>query len=172
MHFCPLSRHNVAIPTHSDVEKIMPLIVSFLHHIEDSLSEDLAKLYHNEPRFPALQPSAIERLNPLLESPDYRFYSGIFNGKLVAGALTLCTEGLTSFDFLCVRDATRRRGVGSTLLDEIKKYELARRTTALSCIINKGDQDAQAFLQANGFHPHPEQLDPARLQWACYLDEL
>jgi GNAT superfamily N-acetyltransferase len=150
----------------------MPLIVNFHPHIEDKFASDLSKLYQPETDFPALQPSAIEKLNTLLESPDYRFYGGIFNGKLVAGALTLCSEGLTSFDFLCVREATRRRGVGSTLLDEMKRLEAARHTVALSCIIDENDTQAQAFLQANGFHAHTDQPDPATLHLICELDEL
>ena len=150
----------------------MPLIVNFHSHIEDNFASDLNKLYHPETDFPALQPSAIEKLNTLLESPDYRYYSGIFNSKLVAGALTLCNEGLTSFDFLCVREATRRRCVGSTLLDEMKRFEAARHTVALSCIIEKNDQQALAFLRTNGFHVHPDQPDPTKLQLICELDEL
>ena len=150
----------------------MPLIVSFHQHLEDKFSGDLAKLYHNESHFPSLNDSAIDTLNALLASPDYRFYSGIFNGKLVAGALTLANEGLTSFDFLCIRDATRRRGVGSTLLDEMKRYEAARSAVTLSCIIDNNDQENQAFLQKNGFSTHSEQLDPNRQQWGCDLEEL
>ncbi len=150
----------------------MPLIVNFHPHIEDKFASDLSKLYHPDTAFPSLQPSAIETLNTLLESPDYRYYSGIFNSKLVAGALTLCCEGLTNFDFLCVREATRRRGVGSTLLNEMKRFEAARHTVALSCAIEESDQQAQAFLRANGFHSHSEQPDPTKLQFICELDEL
>lgn len=149
----------------------MPLRVAFYPQLDDSLTGDLDKLYGKQTQWPALQPSARDKLNTLLHDADgFRFYGGVFNGHLVAGALVLAVEGLASFDFFCVREATRRRGVGTTLLDEIKRFEAARQVFSLSCMLDPADESALAFLRANQFVLHTEQPVADKVQLVCELE--
>lgn len=152
----------------------MPLRVTYYPQLDDSQSADLDKLYGKQAQWPVLLPDARTKLNALLQDDAgaYRFYGGVFNGHLVASALVLAIEGLASFDFLCVRESTRRRGVGSTLLDEIKRFEAARQVHALSCLVDPADEIALAFLRRNHFVLHHEQPVAGKLQLVCELDPL
>lgn len=151
----------------------MPLRVTYYPQLDESLSSDLDKLYGQQSQWPVLLPDARAKFNALLQEAEaYRFYGGVFNGHLVAGALVLALEGLASFDFLCVRASTRRRGVGSTLLDEIKRLEAARQVHALSCLVDGADDIALAFLRRNHFVLHHAQPVEGKVQLVCELDAL
>lgn len=151
----------------------MPLRVTYYPQLDESQSADLDKLYGKQQQWPVLLPDARAKLNTLLQDADaYRFYGGVFNGHLVASALVLAMEGLASFDFLCVRESTRRRGVGTTLLDEIKRFEAARQVHALSCLVDPADEVVLAFLRRNHFVLHHEQPVEGKLQLVCELDPL
>ena len=146
----------------------MPLLVEYHHQLEPSLEDDLNKLYVGEPSCKALHDTPIKTLNLALACHDFRFYSGTFNAHMVCGALVVLHEGLATLDFLCVREATRRREVGSTLLNEIKRYESARRTTQLNYSLPADNKPAQDFLSANGFYLESE--GDAIKHYRCELD--
>ena len=146
----------------------MPLLVEYHHHLDPLLENDLEKLYVGEPSCKALHNTPIDTLNQALVCHDFRFYGGVFNARMVCGALVVLHEGLATLDFLCVREATRRRDVGSTLLNEIKRCETARRTTQLNYAVAADNKPAQAFLSANGFYLESEK-ESIKL-YRCELD--
>lgn len=151
----------------------MPLRVTYYSQLDESQSADLDKLYGKQGQWPVLLPDVRAKLNTVLQDTESsRFYGGVFNGHLVTGTLVLAVEGLASFDFLCVRESTRRRGVGSNLLDEIKRFEAARQVHALSCLVDRSDESALAFLRHNQFVLHHEQPVEGKVQMVCELDPL
>lgn len=91
---------------------------------------DLQRLYADAPQDWHLGPAEIEQL---LDQALARgeLWGGRFNGRLLGAACLHRDPQGWKLSYLCVRALTRRRGVGSRLVDE-----LLRRATEAGCSLS------------------------------------
>ena len=136
----------------------MPVIFqSFENYPDDEqFSIDLDKIYGE---------TLNQTLSGLCQSPDTHLFCGKFNGRWIASALITetNTSKLITIRYFCVREATRRRGVGTQLMEEIIKKEYLdinddkNSHVSLVAQITQGhsidDEVAKAFLLALQFKP-------------------
>ena len=103
----------------------MPVIFqSFENYPDDEqFSSDLDKIYGK---------SLNQTLSGLCRSPGTRLFCGKFNGRWIAAALITETSPGNSItiSYIYVREATRKRGVGSQLMEEIIKSEYSNKNGA------------------------------------------
>ncbi|MET1079624.1 MAG: aspartate 1-decarboxylase autocleavage activator PanM [Pseudomonas sp.] len=95
----------------------MPVIVEVLHSPTAQDRSDLRKVYADAPAW-LLAPHA--DADDLIEAGLRRgeLLAGRFNDRLLGAALLRRGETHWQLSHLCVRQLTRRRGVGQRLLDE------------------------------------------------------
>lgn len=135
----------------------MPVIIAAFDAYPDidGLRSDLDKLYGA-----ALNKEIMNQC----QLPETRLYCGKFNGRWITAALI--TEAHTesgeciTISHVYVREATRRRGVGSQLIEEIISQESREgsaehgKSTLMARITLDSPEDyaaAEAFLSALGF---------------------
>lgn len=124
----------------------MPVIVEPRYDVAD-LEADLARVYAD---FPGRTPQeCLATIRDTLRTGGV-FYIGTFNGKQVAGALVSGPADARRIALVAVRAATRRRGVGLRLIDEVSRLE--KLTGSRELTISAGDQ-AAAALTPLGFVP-------------------
>ena len=136
----------------------MPVIFqSFENYPNDEqFSLDLDKIYGE---------TLNQALSGLCQSPDTRLFCGKFNGRWIAAALITetNTNKTITISHVYVREATRKRGVGSQLMEEIIKIEYLNKVdgenghVSLIAQIPEGNSinydEAKAFLLALQFKP-------------------
>lgn len=134
----------------------MPVIIEAFDSYPDidGLRSDLDKLYGQ-----ALNAEIINQC----QAPGTRLYCGKFNGRWITAALITETQTdsvrLITISHAYVREATRRRGVGSQLIENIISREGSAKSGAVTIIarITPSNPEnyayAEAFLSALGFKP-------------------
>ena len=124
----------------------MPVIVEPRYDVA-YLETDLARVYAD---FPGRTPQeCLATIRDTLRAGGV-FYIGTFNGKQVAGALVSGPADARRIALVAVRAATRRRGVGLRLIDEISRLE--KLTGSRELTISASDE-AAAALTPLGFAP-------------------
>lgn len=139
----------------------MPVIFESFDSYPDSetLRTDLDKLYGK---------TLNTHITSLCQRAGMRLYCGKFNGRWVTAALVSETQTTTQtsihISHICVREATRRRGVGSQLMETIINAEYAGAenqlilTASIDDTLSSEEQRvAEAFLSALAFKPEAEQ---------------
>ena len=136
----------------------MPVIFqSFDNYPDDEqFCTDLDKIYGE---------TLNQTLSDLCQSPDTRLFCGKFNGRWIAAALITetNTSNAITISHIYVREATRKRGVGSQLMEEIIKLEYTNKidgnkaNVSLIAQIPEGNSinydEAKAFLLTLQFKP-------------------
>lgn len=106
----------------------MPIIVEQVTQPNEQDLIDLIKVYTDYPDFASKDKTDIKQwLAEQLAAPNQRLYAARFNDRLLGAA---CLHGLNtdtagtplSIHNFCVRNVTRRRGVGSKLLLDLKTF--------------------------------------------------
>jgi ribosomal protein S18 acetylase RimI-like enzyme len=120
---------------------------------------DLKKLYQGYLSNDKLTPEALQTL---IDTPDKIFYVTLFNARHLGAVQVSVAESTAQLNLLCVRDITRRRGVGKNLLREVEKHlkekDISQVKLSLSKI-NKDEQTAMVlFMQACGYHLNDQTL--------------
>ncbi len=106
----------------------MPIIVEQVTEPNEQDFIDLIKVYSDYPNFSSKDETGIKQwLAEQLSAPNQRLYAARFNDRLLGAA---CLQGLDTgtteapliIHSFCVRNVTRRRGVGSKLLLDLKTF--------------------------------------------------
>ncbi len=141
----------------------MPVIVKSHHSVAELVAGSTADLLRVYADFPGVSPAACLAAITAALGDGAVFYAGTFNGKRVAGALVSGPVGARRLSLLAVHGATRQRGIGQRLIDEISRMEKTaggRELTAGTMDVPIGspmqEQTAHLLTQA-GFVPMPNQ---------------
>lgn len=78
---------------------------------------DLQKLYQD---YLSEQQLTLGSLENLIQDPNKQFYVTLFNARHLGAVQVTITQQSAQLTLLCVRDITRRRGVGKNLLREVE----------------------------------------------------
>lgn len=106
----------------------MPIIVEQITEPNEQDLIDLIKVYKDFPDFSSKDETDIKQwLTEQLSTADQQLYGARFNDRLLGAA---CLQGSPTKDHdkprsihsFCVRNVTRRRGVGSKLLLDLKTF--------------------------------------------------
>ncbi len=144
----------------------MPVIFESFDSYPDSeaLRTDLDKLYGK---------TLNAKITNLCQLAGTRLHCGKFNGRWVTAALVSETQTTAQtsihISHICVREATRRRGVGLQLMEAIinTEYVGAENQLILTASIDdtlssEEQQAAEAFLSAVAFKPEAGQAQRPR----------
>lgn len=82
---------------------------------------------------------------------DHRLYAARFNERLLAAVCVTLNESQGTLDSLCVREVTRRRGVGQYLLEEVMRDNPQVKRWVLSKTGVEESLEMAAFARALGF---------------------
>ncbi len=124
----------------------------FSPEISPQLIIDLQKLYQEY-----LSPQALSEssLQSLINTPNKQFFVTLFNDRHL-GAVQVTTENsIAQLSLLCVRDITRRRGVGKNLIREVEKQLIDQGISTvnlqLTDITDVEQEGMKLFMQACGY---------------------
>ena len=113
---------------------------------------DLQKLYQNYLAPHELTSEALERL---IETPGKLFFVTLFNARHLGAVQVSIEKNNARLSLLCIRDITRRRGVGKNLLREVEKNLKEQGVNevqlALSEILADEQSSLTLFMQACGY---------------------
>jgi ribosomal protein S18 acetylase RimI-like enzyme len=113
---------------------------------------DLKKLYHNYLDDEQLSNAALQTL---IEADQSELFVSLFNARHLAAVQVTITEGQAVLSMLCVRDITRRRGVGKNLLKEVEHELASRKVTVcimyLDDILKQEKAGLSLFMRACGY---------------------
>ncbi|WP_114418763.1 acetyl-CoA sensor PanZ family protein [Marinospirillum perlucidum] len=120
---------------------------------------DLEKIYSEaEPSRRCLQGRELDAeifINTALASADNWFAGALFNDHLVGAVLITVKDQQWQLRHLCVREVTRRRGVGSRLMTLVAAK--AKEEGVLACVPDEGLTLAdQVLVRRLGYTPAPE----------------
>jgi len=113
---------------------------------------DLQKLYQG---YLAEQSLTDEALQALITAPNKLFFVTLFNARHLGAVQVSIEQDCAHLALLCVRDVTRRRGVGKNLLREVenslKEQGVTKAQLPLAAITESEQQGLILFMQACGY---------------------
>lgn len=102
------------------------------------LLTDLGKIYQNYLPQEKLTHSALQTL---IENEQAQLYVSLFNARHLASVQVKVNDHQAFLNLLCVRDITRRRGLGKNLLHEVEKQLKAEGICIIKMDIKKIAED-------------------------------
>ncbi len=113
---------------------------------------DLQKLYQGYLSQQQLTPTALEEL---INPTNKKFFVTLFNARHLGAVEVIIQDNIAQLNLLCVRDITRRRGVGKNMLLEVEKYLQNNGVVTVSlqlAEIQKNEKAGmQLFMQSCGY---------------------
>lgn len=111
---------------------------------------DLQKLYQDYFSEQQLTTASLENL---IHTPNKQFFVTLFNARHLGAVEVESKDNIAHLHLLCIRDITRRRGVGKNLLREVEKHMKGIDTIELSLSeIKESEQEGmKLFMQACGY---------------------
>jgi len=113
---------------------------------------DLKKLYQG---YLVAQDLTGEALETLINAPDKLFFVTLFNARHLGAVQVDVTQECALLSLLCVRDITRRRGVGKNLLREVEKSLKEKGINRAQLLLSEIAEEEQSilvlFMQACGY---------------------
>ena len=94
---------------------------------------DLKKLYQN---YLTEEQLTNESLQAMIEDQQNEMFVTLFNARHLAAVLVKVTGNEALLSLLCIRDITRRRGVGKNLLKEVEDNLASRQATVFKVYLN------------------------------------
>lgn len=120
---------------------------------------DLKKLYQGYLREEELTQEALESL---IDSPNKLFFVTLFNARHLGAVQVSLIQEKAELALLCVRDITRRRGVGKNLLREVEKRLKDESITEVSLSLTKIKENEKKsliiFMQTCGYQLNGQRL--------------
>jgi len=120
---------------------------------------DLKKLYQGYLSDEKLTPEALQ---VLIDTPNKLFYATLFNARHLGAVQVSIDQSTAQLSLLCVRDITRRRGVGKNLLGEVEKHLKEKDISEVQFSLAKIKKDEQTavtlFMQACGYQLNRQTL--------------
>ncbi len=134
-------------------ETVRGALASDARAVHDLASELAETLGDTPPMYPAF----LKRLLELLDEPRVKVF--VAEGEEgVVGAATLWVKPdlahgdvVVEVPMLVVASATRRRGVGRLLVDEVRGVDAAEGATMVELIATSGNETARDFYRSLGF---------------------
>ena len=131
----------------------------FIPESSPQLFIDLQKLYQG---YLCEQALTVEALEKLINVPNKLFFTTLFNARHLGAVQVSIKQNIAQLNLLCVRDLTRRRGVGKNLLREVEKTLTVQGVNelqlSLSEIVESEQQAMSLFMQACGYQLSDEKL--------------
>lgn len=125
----------------------------------EQLLIDLQKLYKG---YLTDQQLTTEALQKLINMPNKQFFVTLFNARHLGAVQVSIEQNIALLSLLCIRDITRRRGVGKNLLREVEKSLKANGVNEaqlwLSEIAKSEQQTLILFMQACGYQRNEQKL--------------
>jgi ribosomal protein S18 acetylase RimI-like enzyme len=124
----------------------------FIPENSPQLFIDLQKLYQG---YLAEEELTIDALTSHINNPQTLFFVTLFNARHLGAVEVKIEANNAQLKYLCVREITRRRGVGKNLLREVEKH-LANKgiVTVTMPLVNfreDGQAEATEFMQTCGY---------------------
>jgi [ribosomal protein S18]-alanine N-acetyltransferase len=115
--------------------------------------EAVLKLAAETPEAPHWDRSAYERISPpWSEDPPSRAAWVAVNGPDLLGfAVAQLVAGVCELEFIVVAGASRRKGIGRSLLETVIDWSLASGAQKLQLEVRAGNESAIAFYESAGF---------------------
>jgi len=107
------------------------------------LLTDLRKIYQNHLPQEKLTSKALQAL---VEDEQAELYVSLFNARHLAAVQVKVKNHQAFLNLLCVRDITRRRGLGKNLLHEVEKQLKAEGIGIVKMDLNKTTEDEKEGL--------------------------
>lgn len=102
------------------------------------LLTDLEKIYHNYLPQEQLTRNALQAL---VEDEQAQLYVSLFNARHLAAVQVKISGQQAFLNLLCVRDITRRRGLGKNLLLEVEKQLKAEGSDTVKMVFDHVKED-------------------------------
>jgi GNAT superfamily N-acetyltransferase len=116
------------------------------------LSIDLKKLYQN---YLEEQQLTTESLQAMIEDKQTEIFVTLFNARHLGAVQVKVTGDEALLSLFCVRDITRRRGVGKNLLKEVEDNLASRQITVFKMHLNNIQEQEKIglslFMQTCGY---------------------
>lgn len=113
---------------------------------------DLQKLYQGYLSKQQLTPEALQKT---IDSPMGFFFVTLFNARHLGAVQVTIEHKVAQLHLLCVRDVTRRRGVGKNLLREVEKQIQGKNVHSVRLSLNEIKESEREvmtlFMQASGY---------------------
>lgn len=123
---------------------------------------DLQKIYKD---YLSEEKLTVTALEALINMPNKLFFVTLFNERHLGAVQVSIEHNIAQLSLLCVRDLTRRRGVGKNLLREVEKRlkekGIDQSKLLLSEITESEQQTVSAFMQACGYQLDEQTLTKA-----------
>ncbi len=131
----------------------------FSPEISPQLIIDLQKLYQGSLSNQELSDSSLQNL---INTPNKQFFVTLFNARHL-GAVQVTTENsIAQLSLLCVRDITRRRGVGKNLIREVEKQLMGQGVNTVNLLLTDiaeiEQEGMKLFMQSCGYQFANSQL--------------
>lgn len=131
----------------------------FSPECSEQLLIDLKKLYQSYLTAEELTSQALQQF---IETPNKLFFVTLFNARHLGAVQVTIEQAEAQLHRLCVRDITRRRGVGKNLLREVEKQlkeqGVSRVTLSLDEITSEEQPAMTWFMQHCGYQANGKQL--------------
>lgn len=148
----------------------MAIVIRSFDQYPSSYETDLARIYEDEPTFRGITSHAIAAIQEEFSQSGTVLYVAQFNDRWLAAA-TVVGEEEREIRLLCVRSATRLRGVGSRLIQEIKRRELANGCRRIFTYADPKNPQAEAFYSALNIERDDSNHEPEKLLYSIYSEE-
>ena len=148
----------------------MSIVIRSFEQYPTSYESDLARIYEDEPTFKGIPSHALAAIQAEFNQPNTMLYIAQFNDWWLASATVVGGEE-REIRLLCVRSATRLRGVGSRLIQEIKRIELANGCRRLFTYADPNNPQAEAFYSALNIEKGDSNTEPEKLLYSIYSEE-
>jgi N-acetylglutamate synthase-like GNAT family acetyltransferase len=134
----------------------------FLPQSSHQLFLDLQKLYQPYLNEQQLTPDALQEL---ISHPKTLFFVTQFNARHLGAVQVEIKHEYAQLSLLCIRDVTRRRGVGKNLLREVEKQLKSKQVTnvefSLTALKESNRETMIQFMQACGYQLTGQKLTKA-----------
>jgi len=120
---------------------------------------DLQKLYQG---YLTTQSLTNEALQTLIDDPNRLFFVTLFNARHLGAVQVTIEQNMAQLNLLCIRDITRRRGVGKNLLREVEVALKAKGVSQVQLLLSDITETEQAgltlFMQNSGYQLNQQTL--------------
>ncbi|WP_413700287.1 aspartate 1-decarboxylase autocleavage activator PanM [Psychromonas sp. KJ10-10] len=124
----------------------------FIPENSPQLLIDLKKLYQGYLNEQDLTDAS---LKSLISDPQSLFFVTLFNARHLGAVEVITKDEQATLKHLCVREITRRRGVGKNLLGEVEKHLSNKNISTVTMPLANIREDEQAttkeFMQSCGY---------------------
>jgi len=124
----------------------MRLSVFIAKQTSTQLLIDLQKIYSDDLPKEELSEQSV---NELINSPTTRLFMTMFNERHIGAVKVTVKNSQASLSQLCIREITRRRGIGKNLLREVQKQLVSEGIKEIQYNLTEVKDELQLITQNN-----------------------